>query len=178
MNEKLYDMMDWAEIEAVVYSEEDKPQDILGPHVTEDGVLIQTFIPTAREVAVLVDGIKKPYPMEEEDEAGFFAVLIPRKRIPSYKLRVTYDNGSVQELHDAYSFAPQISQKDTKKFNAGICYDIYEKLGAHPMTIDGVEGVYFAVWAPQRSAGQRGGRFRALGRPPASHAQTGRFRYF
>ena len=48
MNEKLYDMMDWAEIEAVVYSEEDKPQDILGPHVTEDGVLIQTFIPTAR----------------------------------------------------------------------------------------------------------------------------------
>ena len=148
MNEKLYDMMDWAEIEAVVYSEEDKPQDILGPHVTEDGVLIQTFIPTAREVAVLVDGIKKPYPMEEEDEAGFFAVLIPRKRIPSYKLRVTYDNGSVQELHDAYSFAPQISQKDTKKFNAGICYDIYEKLGAHPMTIDGVEGVYFAVWAP------------------------------
>ena len=30
MNENLYEMMDWAEIEAVVYSEEDRPQDILG----------------------------------------------------------------------------------------------------------------------------------------------------
>ena len=30
----------------------------------------------------------------------------------------------------------------------GICYDIYKKLGAHPMTVDGVQGVEFAVWAP------------------------------
>ena len=27
-------------------------------------------------------------------------------------------------------------------------YDVYEKFGAHPMTIDGVKGTYFAVWAP------------------------------
>ena len=25
---------------------------------------------------------------------------------------------------------------------------LYEKLGSHPMTVDGVEGTYFAVWAP------------------------------
>ena len=31
MEEKLYDYMDWAEIEAVVYSEENHPRDILGP---------------------------------------------------------------------------------------------------------------------------------------------------
>ena len=41
MEEKLYDYMDWAEIEAVVYSEENHPRDILGPRVTEDGILIQ-----------------------------------------------------------------------------------------------------------------------------------------
>ena len=29
MDKKLYDLMDWAEIEAVVYSEEDRPHDIL-----------------------------------------------------------------------------------------------------------------------------------------------------
>ena len=34
------------------------------------------------------------------------------------------------------------------KFAAGIHYTIYNKLGAHPMTVDGVKGVYFAVWAP------------------------------
>lgn len=148
MDEKLYDMMDWAGIEGVVYSEEDHPHDLLGPHLTEEGVLIQTFIPTAKEISVVVEGVKKTYPMEMEDEAGFFAVLLPRKKIPSYKLLVTYDDDSKQELWDPYSFAPQITEKETKKFNAGICYDIYEKLGAHPMTIGGVSGVYFAVWAP------------------------------
>ncbi|MDO5344941.1 MAG: 1,4-alpha-glucan branching protein GlgB [Lachnospiraceae bacterium] len=148
MNEKLYDMMDWAEIEAVVYSEKDNPHDILGPHVTDEGVLIQTFIPTAKEVTVEIEGMKKSYPMELEDETGFFAVLIPKKKVPEYRLKVTFDDGSVKKCMDPYAFAPQITEKETKKFNAGICYDIYEKLGAHPMTINGVSGVYFAVWAP------------------------------
>ena len=43
MEDKLYDLMDWAEIEAVVYSEEAHPRSILGPRVTADGVLIQCF---------------------------------------------------------------------------------------------------------------------------------------
>ncbi len=148
MDEKLYKMMDWAGVEAIVYSEEDHPHDLLGPHLTEEGVMIQAFIPGAKEVSVKIKGGKKTYPMDLEDEAGFFSVLIPGKRIPSYTYVVTFENGAEQEYADPYSFAPQITEKDTKKFNAGICYDIYEKLGAHPMTIHGVQGVYFAVWAP------------------------------
>ncbi len=148
MDEKLYKMMDWAGVEAIVYSEEDHPHDLLGPHLTEEGVMIQVFVPGAKEVSVKIKGGKKTYPMDLEDEAGFFSVLIPGKRIPSYTYVVTFENGAEQEYADPYSFAPQITEKDTKKFNAGICYNIYEKLGAHPMTIHGVEGVYFAVWAP------------------------------
>lgn len=148
MEEKLYDLMDWAAIEALVYSEEDNPHATLGPHVTGDGVLIQTFLPTAVKVSVKVSGGKKEYPMIMEDEEGFFAALIPRKTIPEYTIRAEFDNGAVEEFVDPYAFAPQITEKDTKKFNAGICYNIYEKLGAHPMVIDGVAGVLFAVWAP------------------------------
>ena len=37
MSDKLYELMDWPEIEAVVYSEEYAPREILGPHVTGDG---------------------------------------------------------------------------------------------------------------------------------------------
>ena len=40
MSDKLYELMDWPEIEAVVYSEEYAPREILGPHVTGDGVLL------------------------------------------------------------------------------------------------------------------------------------------
>ncbi len=68
MDEKLYEMMDWAAIEAVVYSEEDNPHALMGPHVTEEGILIQTFIPTAVKVSVKVEGVKREYPMELEDE--------------------------------------------------------------------------------------------------------------
>lgn len=148
MDEKLYNLMDWAGIEALVYSEEDHPEQLLGAHVTEQGVLIQTFIPGASEVTVKVDGGKKAYPMELADEEGFFAVLLPGKKIPSYRYAVTFGNGDQEEWEDPYVFEPQITEKETKKFNEGICYDIYEKLGAHPMTIHGTEGVYFAVWAP------------------------------
>ena len=37
---------------------------------------------------------------------------------------------------------------DINLFKAGKHYRLYEKFGAHPATVDGVEGIYFAVWAP------------------------------
>ena len=41
-----------------------------------------------------------------------------------------------------------ISELDCYLFGAGTHYDIYQKLGAHPMTFKGKSGIYFAVWAP------------------------------
>lgn len=146
MNERLYNLMDWAEIEAVTYAETDNPHSLLGAQVTDEGILIQTFVPTAAAISVVCG--KKTYPMELEDEAGFFAALIPGERIPSYTLQVTFDSGDTACWQNPYDFEPQITEKELKRFWAGICYDIYEKLGAHPMTVKGVSGVYFAVWAP------------------------------
>lgn len=37
---------------------------------------------------------------------------------------------------------------DINLFKAGKHFRLYEKLGAHLLTVDGVKGVYFAVWAP------------------------------
>ena len=148
MEQKLYDLMDWAGIEELVYSEASNPHAMLGPHLTEDGLLIQALVPTAAEISVKISTTGKKYPMELADEAGFFAALIPRKSKTPYTLEVTYDNGVTEELYDPYSFAPQYREEDLKKFAAGIHYTIYEKMGAHPMTIDGISGVYFSVWAP------------------------------
>jgi 1,4-alpha-glucan branching enzyme len=41
-----------------------------------------------------------------------------------------------------------LSQDDLYLFNEGTHLHLYEKLGAHPMTVDGEDGTYFAVWAP------------------------------
>ncbi len=146
MEKTLYDMMDWAGIEELVYSEASDPHRLLGAHETEHGVLVQVFIPTAEKVQVNWGG--KQYEMELADEAGFFAVLIPEKKISAYTLTVTYDNETVQEIRDPYAYGQQIPEEKLKEFAAGVCYDIYETLGAHGKTIDGVEGVLFAVWAP------------------------------
>lgn len=149
MDGKLYDLMNWPRIEALVYSEEDEPQEILGPHKVTGGILIQAFLPTAVKATVAVKGGGKTYPMEQADENGFYAVLLPGRTIPEYTYQVEYDNGTKEELADPYAFAPKVFTKnDVDKFEAGIHYTIYEKLGAHPMTIRETKGTYFAVWAP------------------------------
>lgn len=43
MDEKVYGYMDWPRIEAIVYGEETAPRDVMGPRITQDGVLIQGF---------------------------------------------------------------------------------------------------------------------------------------
>ena len=139
--------MDWPEIEAVVYSEEYAPREILGPHVTGDGVLVQCFFPGADKVTVKTTKDGREYPMSKEDDAGYFAVLLSGRKIPEYTYLVEQEGEQI-ECYDAYAFPCQITLEEEQKFINGICYDIYEKLGAHPMTVNGVDGVYFAVWAP------------------------------
>ena len=89
MEQKLYDLMDWAGIEELVYSEASNPHAMLGPHLTEDGLLIQALVPTAAEISVKISTTGKKYPMELADEAGIFAALIPRKSKTPYTMEVT-----------------------------------------------------------------------------------------
>ena len=146
MKEALYNIMDWPAIEAIVYSEEDLPRRTLGPHKVDSGILIQGFFPEAVKAEVVAGD--KRYEMDLADDAGFYAVLLPGKRIPSYTYCITYEEDQVHEFADPYAFQPVITEEEQKKFNAGIFYNVYEKLGAHPMELCGVSGVLFAVWAP------------------------------
>ena len=41
-----------------------------------------------------------------------------------------------------------LTDLDLHLFNEGNHYRIYEKLGSHAVTLDGVAGLHFAVWAP------------------------------
>ncbi|MFR8352466.1 MAG: GlgB N-terminal domain-containing protein [Blautia obeum] len=85
MESKVYKYMDWPEIEAVVYAEEASPKDLMAPRLTADGILIQGFFPDAEKAEVLVD--KKAYEMEKQDDAGYFAAMIPGRKIPAYQYR-------------------------------------------------------------------------------------------
>ena len=149
MEKILYDQMDWAGIEEIVYSESSDPGRLLGAHVVKEGLLIQAFLPGARTAAVKLG--KEKFPMEMADEAGWFAVLFEDKReLEPYRLIAGYEDGTVAETEDPYSFRfrSRFKDEELKKLEAGIYYDSYEKLGAHPVSENGVRGVHFAVWAP------------------------------
>ncbi len=148
MEDILYELMDWADIETIVYSEHDNPHNLLGAHITDKGILINAFIPTAKRIDVKLTKTGLVYPMVCEDTEGFYAVLVPGNKVVRYTFIVTYDNNTSEEISDPYSFEPVIDGLDMNRFSNGIHYDIYEKLGAHVMEIDGINGVLFAVWAP------------------------------
>ena len=149
---KLEDLMQWPEIEALEYAECGRPETVLGPRMAgKSRVLITAFQREADSVKVKNLDTKKEYEMTKMDENGYFAVLIPAKKIPAYHLLVKTGKEE-KEIIDIYGVEPQIDAMDMSQFTNGIHSTIYEKLGAHPMTIDGVKGTYFAVWAPNAKA--------------------------
>lgn len=146
--EEFFDYMEWAQIEEIVYSEHDTPHRILGPHVVETGIVVQAFLPNAKNVTLKVVKTGKEYEMLKEDEAGYFATLIPGKRIPAYVYIIEEQDGTTKEIYDPYAFEPLVDSVDVTKFSSGIHYEIYDVLGAHVMERNGVKGTEFAVWAP------------------------------
>ena len=65
-----------------------------------------------------------------------------------YRLHLTGWDDSTAIVHDPYAYGPIMGEVDLHLFSEGNHLQIYEKFGAHLRTIGGVEGVYFAVWAP------------------------------
>lgn len=149
MNNKLYKLMNWSKIEEIIYSECDDPHALLGPHKTGGQTLVQCFFPGACRVRIQMLDTMKETEMELADDDGFFALLLPVKELPAYRYIAVYENGHEHIAQDPYRHESKITKSDTEKFKNGIHYNVYEKLGAHPCVLDGEEGTYFAVWAPE-----------------------------
>ena len=148
MNNKLYKMMNWPEIEEIIYSDGDNPHRILGAHKVGSSFLIQAFYPDAAAIKVYIENSKKSYDMELADEAGFYAVIVPYVDKLKYHYIITDADGNEKRVDDPYAFGPLMDREDFIKLGSGIHFHIYEKLGAHPMTRGGIKGTNFAVWAP------------------------------
>ena len=140
--------INWMEVDALVQGIHNNPHHILGMHECIDDLYINAYLPGAKVVNAIEVSTKKKYTRVSERVPGFFSVVIKDKKPFEYKLNVRFDNGDEVTYFDPYVFEPVIDPIDISLFNEGKHYSIYEKMGAHPMTVDGVEGVLFAVWAP------------------------------
>lgn len=149
MNKRLEDWVNWILIDELKNGIINAPKHLLGNHDYGDGQVIMVYRPHAEKVCVVSTTGKNRDEMEclSDGVYGFYSAKKKYKGT-KYRIETTYQDGTTVVTADAYAFDSQITDFDTYLFAEGKHYDVYEKFGAHPKTIDGVKGTYFAVWAP------------------------------
>src|SRR3954463_4563396 len=134
-----------AEAYAIVEGRHSDPFHYLGLH-TEDGHnVVRAFLPEASNVEAIGEH-GEAAELARIHDAGLFAGALPNgsKR---YQLRARFGE-TVVELDDPYRFPPILTEFDLYLLGEGTHQRIYEKLGAHPMELEGVAGAAFGVLAP------------------------------
>ena len=138
------------EFDALVNGQHNNPFAILGLQRTRNGRVVRTLQPDAKSVDLVDRQGNTLAAMQRIHDGGLFeAPMPPRKR--NYALRITWQSGETQVVEDTYRFPSTLGELDLYLLGEGSDANIYRKLGAHPKTIDGVDGTRFAVWAPNAS---------------------------
>ena len=153
-----------SELDALLHARHAAPHAVLGMHPCvkggQRGLVVRALVREAARCAVVDTGRREAWAMTRLDEAGMFEAFIPRRRkVFRYQLRVQTQGGELRQFFDPYAFLPTLGAQDLYLFNEGTEHRIYEKLGAHLRTVDGVDGVTFAVWAPNASQVSVAGNF-------------------
>lgn len=135
------------DIDALVRAEHPDPFSILGPHGDgAGGQFIRAYLPGALSVAVLdKDSDEELGALEQTETPGLFVGHFNGER--RYRLRTRWAGGE-QVAEDPYSFGQLLGEMDLYLFAEGNHRDLSACLGAQLKTVDGVDGVRFAVWAP------------------------------
>jgi 1,4-alpha-glucan branching enzyme len=137
------------QIAAIVAARHGDPFAFLGMHESAGSLVVRAMLPGADAVTI-VDVATGEIAGEGErihPDGVFVATLADRNEPFPYRLRAQWD-GVEHEFDDAYCFPPVLGDLDLHLLVEGRHLDSYRKLGAHAITLDGVDGVAFAVWAP------------------------------
>jgi len=145
-----------SDIAALISATHREPRSVLGYHeLPREGLeplcVVRVLEPDATAVSVYWEDEtpEQGRALTQVHPSGVFEGLLDfRRPIEPYRLHIRYRNGGEATKHDPYYFAPQITEFDLHLFGQGNHHHIYRKLGAHPMTRDGLRGTRFAVWAP------------------------------
>ena len=120
----------------------------LGLRETERGLRMVAFDPGAAEAELTDADGARVATLQRIHPAGVFAALLADRDEPfDYRLVFSGD-GRDWTLCDPYAFGPVLGELDEYLLAEGRHAELWKRLGAHPMTHEGVEGTAFAVWAP------------------------------
>jgi len=142
---RTYGLNDTAAVDALVDGRHGDPFALLGAHTVDGRRVVRTLQPGAQAVELIdVDG-RTLGQLQRVHDGGLFAGFPDSEA--AYRLRIHWPSAT-QEIDDAYRFGNLLGDDDLARLSAGTHTELFLCLGAHPMTIDGVTGVRFAVWAP------------------------------
>ncbi|MCF5650811.1 1,4-alpha-glucan branching protein GlgB [Pseudomonas syringae] len=135
------------DLDALIRAEHRDPFSILGPHGDGgSGQYVRAYLPAALSVRLLArDDGRELGEMEMSDVPGFFVGHLEHPQ--PYLLKINWAGGE-QITEDPYSFGPLLGEMDLYLFAEGNHRDLSNCLGAQVTSVDGVDGVRFAVWAP------------------------------
>ncbi|EGH23466.1 glycogen branching enzyme [Pseudomonas amygdali pv. mori str. 301020] len=136
-----------ADLDALIRAEHRDPFSILGPHGDGgSGQYVRAYLPAALSVRLLAkDDGRELGEMEMSEVPGFFVGHLEQPQ--PYLLKIQWAGGE-QITEDPYSFGPLLGEMDLYLFAEGNHRDLSSCLGAQVTNVDGVDGVRFAVWAP------------------------------
>jgi len=138
-----------AALDAIVGGRHGDPFAVLGKHRKSDSWVVRCFAPDATAVGLIDADGNGLGAMERIHPDGVFAGEISsRKR--HYRLRIETQDDH-RDIEDPYRFSSPLGELDLHLIAEGRHRRLYDKLGAHPIRWEGVEGVHFAVWAPNAS---------------------------
>jgi 1,4-alpha-glucan branching enzyme len=138
--------LDPAAVQALVDGRHGDPFAILGEHPQGEGQVVRVFMPGATAVELLSrETGERLASMELVHPGGLFACYLDR--YAAYRLRIYWPE-AVQETEDPYSFGLLLGDLDLHLVGQGTHYELSHVLGAQAMSVRGVAGVRFAVWAP------------------------------
>jgi 1,4-alpha-glucan branching enzyme len=141
---------DQAAINALVRGTHRDPFALLGVHRVGDQRLVRTFQPHAENVAVIDRAGVVVATLDKLHRDGLFAGEMP-PRLRHYRLRLSLFGGAMLDIEDPYRFGSSLGDLDLYLLGEGSDLRIYDKLGARILTMDGITGTRFAVWAPNAS---------------------------
>ena len=121
------------------------PFEVLGRHITGETAIVRAYLPQAEQASL----VEADQSMRRVPGSDFFEWSGPAKQVPKrYQIAWTDAEGNGHRHYDPYRFDPQLSDFDIHLFAQGKHWHAHNLFGAHPRAIGGVEGVLFALWAP------------------------------
>ncbi len=117
-------------------------------HSGDDGIVVRASLPHAARAFVRERGAATLAEMRRVDGEGLFELRMPERREAFDYVLALENAGGNEEIEDAYRFGPILGDVDVYLIAEGTHLRLWDVLGSHVRTIDGVSGVTFALWAP------------------------------